>query len=97
MRTDSNSLESYWMPFTANRDFKADPRLVAKSEGVYCWDHKGGRVIDGSSGLFCCPAGHGRTEIADAVHKQMITNDYVAAFGTAHPGQFTLAEMIARQ
>ena len=65
MRYDTNSLESHWMPFTAYRDFKADPRLVVKSEGMYCWDHKGGKLIDGSSGLFCCPAGHNRREIAE--------------------------------
>ena len=60
-----NSLESHWMPFTANREFKNDPRLLVKSEGVYSWDHKGGKVLDGSSGLFCVAAGHGRKEIAN--------------------------------
>ncbi len=96
MRYDTNSLESHWMPFTANRDFKADPRLVVKSEGMYCWDHKGGKLIDGSSGLFCCPAGHNRREIADAVYEQMTTNDYTAPFGMGHPGSFALAERVGR-
>lgn len=90
----ANSLENYWMPFTANRDFKADPRLVVKSEGVYCWDHKGGRVIDGSSGLFCVAAGHGRKEIADAVHAALMTNDYTAPFGLGHPLAFSLAQKV---
>ncbi len=96
MRYDVNSLENHWMPFTANRDFKSDPRLVVRSEGVYCWDHKGGQLIDGSSGLFCVPAGHGRTEIADAVHSQMTANDYVTSFGIGHPGAFELAQSISR-
>ena len=91
----ANSLENYWMPFTANRDFKADPRLVVKSEGVYCWNHKGGQVIDGSSGLFCVAAGHGRREIADAVHDALMTNDYAAPFGLGHPLAFSLAQKVS--
>ena len=56
MPFETNSLEEHWMPFTGNRDFKANPRLIVKSEGMYCWDYKGGQVIDGSSALFCTPA-----------------------------------------
>ena len=96
MSFETNSLEEHWMPFSDNRSFKTDPRLVVKAEGVYFWDHKGGKVIDGSSGLFCCPAGHGRTEIADAVHKQMLANDYTPHFGLGHPGSFELAATVAR-
>lgn len=95
MPTTSNSLEQHWMPFTANRDFKNDPRLVVRSEGVYLWDHKGGRLIDGSSGLFCVAAGHGRKEIAEAVHAQLVSNDYTAPFQLGHPGSFELARRIA--
>ena len=96
MPFESNSLEEHWMPFSGNRDFKLDPRLVVKSEGMYCWDHKGGKLIDGSSALFCSPAGHGRREIADAVHAQMIENDYTPHFQLGHPGSFELAERVAR-
>ncbi len=96
MQYTANSLENYWMPFTSNRDFKADPRLVTKSEGVHIWDHKGGRVLDGSSGLFCCAAGHARKEIADAVHAQLLSNDYTSPFGLGHPGSFELAQKVAR-
>ena len=96
MRYDTNSLESHWMPFSANREFKADPRLVVKSEGMYCWDHKGGKIIDGSSALFTTPAGHGRKEIADAVYQQMNENDYTPHFGLGHPGSFALAEKVSR-
>lgn len=92
----TNSLEQHWMPFTGNRDFKANPRLVVKSEGMYSWDHFGNQVIDGSSGLFCGPAGHGRREIADAVHAQLLENDYTAPFQLGHPSAFALAEQIAR-
>ena len=96
MPFDVNSLENHWMPFSANRDFKANPRLVVKSEGMYCWDYKGGKLIDGSSGLFCTPAGHGRTEIAEAVYKQMLENDYIPHFQLGHPGSFELAERVSR-
>ena len=47
MPFDVNSLEHHWMPFSGNRDFKTNPRLVVKSEGMYCWDYKGGQLIDG--------------------------------------------------
>jgi len=90
-----NSLEAHWMPFTANRDFKASPRLVVRSEGLHLWDHKGGRIIDGSSGLFCVAAGHGRKEIADAVHQALLTNDYVAPFQLGQPTSFVLAQTVA--
>ena len=74
MQFQTNDLEQHWMPFTANREFKADPRIVVGGNGVYFTDHKGGKLIDGSSGLFCCPLGHGRTEIAEAVYQQLLNN-----------------------
>lgn len=95
MDIPANSLEEHWMPFTPNREFKNEPRLVTKSEGVYIWDHKGGRILDGSSGLFCVAAGHARAEIADAVHQQLQTNDYMAPFNLGHQGSFDLARMVA--
>ena len=93
--TRPNSLEEHWMPFTGNRDFKDNPRLVVQSEGVYCWDHKGGKLIDGSSALFCCPAGHARPEIAQAVYDQMTTNSYTPHFQMGPPGSFELARKVA--
>ena len=84
------------MPFTANRDFKNDPRIVVKGEGVSLTDYKGGKIIDGSSGLFCCPLGHGRKEIAEAVYSQLLENDYVPPFQMATPGSFELANRITR-
>jgi beta-alanine--pyruvate transaminase len=91
----ANSLEEHWMPFTGNRDFKENPRLIVKGEGMYYTDHKGGTVIDGSSALFCSPAGHARPEIADAVHEQLKTNSYSAPFQLGHPGSFALASKVA--
>ncbi|MEM7191227.1 MAG: aminotransferase class III-fold pyridoxal phosphate-dependent enzyme, partial [Pseudomonadota bacterium] len=92
----ANSLEEHWMPFTGNRDFKDNPRLLVKGEGVYYTDHKGGTVIDGSSALFCSPAGHARPEIAEAVYKQLQTNSYTAPFQLGHPGSFELARMVTK-
>lgn len=83
------------MPFTPNREFKENPRFVVKSKGVEMWDHNGNRILDGSSGLFCVAAGHGRTEIADAVHKSLLENDYCAPFNLAQPTSFEFARMIS--
>ncbi len=95
MQFASNSLEHHWLPFTANRAFKKDPRIIVKGEGMYFTDHHGRQIIDGSSALFCCPLGHGRPEIARAVYEQLLENDYAAPFGTATPGTFELAEKLA--
>ncbi|MEM7059384.1 MAG: aminotransferase class III-fold pyridoxal phosphate-dependent enzyme [Pseudomonadota bacterium] len=92
----ANSLEEHWMPFSGNRDFKENPRLLVKGEGIYYTDHKGGTVIDGSSALFCSPAGHARPEIAEAVYKQLQTNSYTAPFQLGHPGSFELARKVTK-
>ena len=89
------SLDEFWMPFTPNRDFKADPRIVVRAEGMYYWNDRGEKIIDASSGLFCVAAGHGRKEIADAVHRQLRELDFVAPFLRAHPKSFELASRIA--
>jgi beta-alanine--pyruvate transaminase len=90
----NNLLEAHWMPFSGNRDFKEAPRLIAKSEGMYLWNQHGEKLIDGSAGLFNIAAGHGRKEIADAVYKQMIDNDYTAPFQLGHPRSFELADKL---
>ena len=90
-----NSLEEHWMPFSGNRAFKEDPRLLVKAKGVYYWNHKGEKLIDGSSGLFCCALGHGRKEIADAVAKQLIELDYASPFQMGHAGSFEVARRVA--
>ena len=89
------SLDEYWMPFTPNRDFKADPKMVVRAEGMYYWNDRGDKLIDASSGLFCANAGHGRKEIAEAVGNQMRELDFVPPFLRAHPKQFELATRVA--
>jgi beta-alanine--pyruvate transaminase len=91
----TNTLEHFWMPFTANRDFKDSPRLFVKAEGMYYWNHTGDRIIDAASGLFCCAAGHGRREIADAVHRQLLEMDFNTTFQAGHPAAFELASRVA--
>lgn len=95
MKLDQDSMYNYWMPFTGNRDFKSDPRVVVRGEGVYVWNQDGGRVLDGSSGLFCCAAGHSRREIADAVYEQLRELDYAPPFQVAQPGAFEFAGRVA--
>lgn len=87
-------LESHWMPYTGNRQFKRDPRIVVAAQGVYLIDDKGRKVLDGLSGLWCTGAGHNRPEITEAVHAQMKTLDYAPAFQFGHPGSFHLANKI---
>ncbi|MEJ2532869.1 MAG: aspartate aminotransferase family protein [Halioglobus sp.] len=87
-------LEAHWMPYTGNRQFKADPRIIVGAEGAYFRDDRGRRVLDGLSGLWCCGAGHNRPEIAEAVHRQLQTLDYAPAFQFGHPGSFELANRI---
>lgn len=96
MEYNTNSLEENWMPFTGNRDFKKSPRIVVRGKGLHYYDHKGGKILDGSSGLFCCPLGHGRKEIAQAVYEQLLENDYTPPFQLGHPGAFDLAQRVAR-
>jgi len=87
-------LEAHWMPYTGNRQFKADPRMIVAADGVHFIDDKGRKVLDGLSGLWCSGAGHNRPEITEAVHKQMQTLDYAPAFQFGHPGSFQLANKI---
>ena len=70
------SLDPFWMPFTANRQYKAKPRLLASASGVYYTDVDGRQVLDGTSGLWCCNAGHGRREISEAVSRQIQQMDF---------------------
>ena len=95
MRYAANTLEHQWMPFTANRAFKADPRLLVKAEGVYYWNHRGEKILDGSSGLFCTPCGHCRPEIAEAVYRQLGEMDYATSFQLGHPAAFEFAHRLA--
>ena len=91
-----NSLQEHWMPFTSNKSFKKEPRLITEAKGVYLKDHKGRKQIDASSGLFCNPLGHGRKEIIDAITKQLQTLDYVQPFQQGFGGSFELATRISK-
>jgi beta-alanine--pyruvate transaminase len=91
---DRASLEAFWMPFTANRQFKAAPRLLERAEGMYYWTPDGRQVLDGVAGLWCVNAGHGRREITEAVSKQIAVMDYAPPFQMGHPLAFELANAI---
>ena len=91
-----NSLNEHWMPFTANKDFKENPRLITEAKGMYLKNHHGKTMIDASSGLFCNPFGHGRKEIVDAVTKQLETLDYTQPFQQGFGGSFELATRITK-
>jgi beta-alanine--pyruvate transaminase len=88
------ALEAFWMPFTANRQFKAKPRLLARAEGMYYWSDDGRRILDGAAGLWCVSAGHNRQEITDAVAKQLSTLDFAPAFQMGHPLAFEFANRL---
>jgi len=88
------TLEAFWMPFTANRQFKAAPRLLARAEGMHYWTPDGRRILDGAAGLWCVNAGHGRREITEAVATQIATMDYAPPFQMGHPLAFELANTL---
>ncbi|MEM9423192.1 MAG: aminotransferase class III-fold pyridoxal phosphate-dependent enzyme [Spirochaetota bacterium] len=94
MDTQNFDLRHHWMPFTANRAFQQDPRLITKAEGVYYWDQRGNQIFDASSGLFTTSAGHKREEIIDAVYRQLNEVDYVPHFNLGHPSSFELSKLI---
>jgi beta-alanine--pyruvate transaminase len=90
------SLDEFWMPFTANRLFKAAPRLLARADGMFYWTPEGRELLDGTAGLWCVNAGHNRRPIVEAVQKQAATMDYGPPFSVAHPLAFEAATAVAR-
>jgi len=93
--TNAPSLDNFWMPFTANRQFKAAPRLLASASGMYYTDVDGHQVLDGTAGLWCCNAGHGRKQITQAVERQISTMDFAPTFQMGHNIAFDFAEKLA--
>jgi len=87
----ANNLDAFFMPFTANRQFKKNPRMLAKAKGVHYWTPEGRKIIDGTAGLWCVNAGHGREEIKVAIAKQLDEMDYAPSFQMGHPKAFELA------
>ena len=95
LRNDQD-LSAYWMPFTANRQFKAAPRLLSSASGVFYRSSDGRKVLDGSAGLWCVNAGHGRAEITDAVARQLDELDYAPSFQMGHPKAFDFAKRVTK-
>ncbi len=93
--TNTPVLDNFWMPFTANRQFKAAPRLLAAAEGMYYTDVDGNKVLDGTAGLWCVNAGHGRKKITQAVERQLSTMDFAPTFQMGHPIAFDFAAKLA--
>jgi beta-alanine--pyruvate transaminase len=89
-------LEALWMPFTANRQFKSKPRILAKASGMHYWTPEGRQILDAVAGLWCVNAGHGRKEITQAVASQLETMDYAPPFQMGHPPAFALANAVVK-
>ena len=89
-------LDAYWMPFTANRQFKKAPRLIARAEGMLFWTPEGRQVLDGVAGLWCVNAGHARPRIVEAIRRQAGELDFAPPFNMAHPQAFALAERLVQ-
>jgi beta-alanine--pyruvate transaminase len=90
-----NDIESQWMPFTANRQFKAAPRMIVSAQGMHYTSHDGRRILDGTAGLWCCNAGHAHPKIVEAVREQVGRLDYAPGFQMGHPLAFEAAARVA--
>lgn len=91
----ANNLDAFWMPYTANRQFKQTPRMFVAAKDMYYTTDDGRQVLDGTAGLWCCNAGHARPRIVEAVQKQVAELDYAPAFQLGHPKVFELATALA--
>ncbi len=94
LQPDLPDLEAYWMPFTGNRYFKQNPRLISRADGMYCYTHDGKQLLDAVAGLWCCNAGHCHPKIVEAIKEQAETLDYAMAFQLGHPTVFELANRL---
>ncbi len=90
-----DSLDSFWMPFTPNRAFKAKPKLLAQASGMYYTSHDGRQILDATSGLWCVNAGHGRRQIVEAIQKQAAVMDFAPTFNMGHPLAFEFTEKLS--
>ena len=90
-----NNLDAFWMPYSDNKYFKDRPRMLARAEGMHYYTPEGREILDGTSGLWCCNAGHGRREIVEAIQKQAAIMDFAPAFQLGHPIAFEAAARIA--
>ena len=94
LHSDLPDMQSYWMPFTGNRYFKENPRIIDRAEGMYCYTHEGKQLLDAVAGLWCCNAGHCHPKIVEAIQKQAETLDYSMAFQLGHPKAFEMANKL---
>ncbi|MDI1260374.1 aspartate aminotransferase family protein [Aquabacterium sp.] len=90
------NMDAFWMPFTANREFKQSPRMLAKANGMHYWTPEGREILDGTSGLWCVNAGHARPRIVEAIARQVAEMDYAPPFQMGHPLAFSLAERLVK-
>jgi len=88
------NLNAFWMPFTSNRSFKKNPRMIERAQGMYYYTSDDREILDGIAGLWCCNAGHGNPHIVEAVQKQVARLDYATAFNLGHSKVFELAERV---
>src|SRR4051812_17007435 len=92
----ANDLDAFWMPFTPNRRFKANPRMLSRAEGMHYFTPDGRQVLDATSGLWCVNAGHNRPRIVEAIRRQAGEMDYAPSFNMGHPAAFAFASRIAQ-
>ncbi|TYC79730.1 aspartate aminotransferase family protein [Stappia sp. BW2] len=90
----NQALDAYWMPFTANRQFKQAPRMLVSAKGMHYRSDDSRSILDGTAGLWCCNAGHGHEEITNAVARQLSELDYAPSFQMGHPIAFEFAERL---
>ncbi|SER41439.1 beta-alanine--pyruvate transaminase [Faunimonas pinastri] len=93
-KSTTNNLEAFWMPFTANRQFKQAPRMLVAARDMHYTTDDGRQILDGAAGLWCCNAGHGRPKIVEAIQKQAAELDYAPAFQMGHPKAFEFASKL---
>jgi len=90
-----NNLDAFWMPYSDNKYFKGTPRLLARAEGMSYFTADGREILDGTAGLWCCNAGHGRREITEAIQNQAAVMDFAPTFQLGHPIAFEAAARVA--
>src|SRR4249920_4103278 len=95
LKVTPNDLSAFWMPFTANRQFKAAPRIFVSAQDMHYTTEDGRKVLDGTAGLWCVNAGHCRPKIVEAIRRQAGTLDYSPLFQMGHPGEFRAATLVA--
>jgi beta-alanine--pyruvate transaminase len=91
-----NDLESLWMPFSANKHFKKNPRIISRAKGMYYYTPSGDQILDGVAGLWCCNAGHSRKPIVEAIKRQAEELDFAPAFNMGHPKSFQLSSKLSQ-